>query len=67
MTNLIQQKIELLEDFCIIEKHNDPRRRLVRKALRQCGTELHMEQMLYDVLRGTTTIENVLAQRGFIV
>lgn len=56
MTNIIRQKIELLEDFCIIKKRNDERRRLVRKALRQCGTELRMEQMLHDVIRGNTTL-----------
>ena len=66
MTNIIRQKIELLEDFCIIKKRHDARRKLVRKALRECGTELRMEQMLHDVIRGNTTIETVLQKRGLM-
>ena len=66
MTKIIREKIALLEDFCIIERSHDERRKLVRKALRQCGTELRMEQMLHDVIMGTTTIETVLAKRGLM-
>ena len=66
MPEIIREKIGLLEDFCIIKKKHDVRRKLVRKALRQCGTELRMEQMLHDVIRGNTTIETVLQQRGLM-
>lgn len=66
MTNIIRQKIELLEDFCIIKRSHDSRRKLVRQALRECGTEIRMEQMLHDVLMGHTTIETVLAKRGLM-
>lgn len=66
MTNIIREKIELLEDFCILKRKNDERRALVRKALKQCGTEYRMEQMLHDVIRGNITIETVLARKGLM-
>ena len=66
MTEIIREKIALLEDFCIIKKRNDERRKLIRKALRECGTELRMEQMLHDVLVGNTTIDAVLQKKGLM-
>lgn len=66
MTEIIKEKIGLLEDFCIISKYHDPRKKLVRKALKECGTEIKMEQMLHDVLMGNTTIDTVLKKRGLM-
>ncbi len=66
MTEIIKQKIELLEDLCVLKRHNEPRRKLVREALRQCGTELRMEQMLHDVITGDTTIDAVLKKKGLM-
>ncbi len=66
MTNIIREKIELLEDFCIIKRRNDERRKLIRQALKECGSEFRMEQMLHDVIRGKVTIETVLQQKGLM-
>lgn len=66
MTEIIREKIALLEDFCILRKHNDNRRRLVRKALKECGSEIKMEQMLHDVIMGNTTLDKMLIKRGLM-
>lgn len=66
MTEIIREKIELLEDFCILKRRNDPRKKLVRKALVECGTERRMEQMLHDVIMERKTLDDVLKQRGLM-
>lgn len=66
MTNIIREKVSLLKDFCILSRKKDPREKAVKTALKQCGSEFRMEQMLHDVLVGRTTIDAVLQQKGLM-
>jgi hypothetical protein len=66
MKTIIREKIALLEDFRILQKKKDPRKKIVREALKQCGSEIRMEQMLHDILVGRTTLDAVLQKKGLM-
>jgi hypothetical protein len=66
MTEIIREKVSLLRDFCILKGNKDPRTAAVKEALKQCGTELRMQNMLHDVLVGRTTLDEMLKKKGLM-
>lgn len=70
MTEIINEKIHLLYDFCVLRHprkcRKDPREELCRKALAQCRTEREIERVLHDVTRGRKSLNEVLKQKGLM-
>ena len=68
MTELINEKISLLYDFCILtmqgHKHDNSECR-VREMFSACKSEREMERTLHDVLVGKETLEQLLARKGY--
>ncbi len=66
MKTVVQEKVELLQDLCILKRKNDPRKKAVRQALKECGSELRMEIMLHDVIMGRKTLDELLVTKGLM-
>ena len=69
MTEIINEKVELLYDFCILRHgrgKEDSREDAVRKLLTKCGTEIRMETVLHDVLVGRISLTELLQKKGLI-
>lgn len=67
MSVIIDKKVSLLYDFCILtssHKHSDPREYYVRKMLADCDTEYHMSILLRDVLTDKITLDDLLHRKG---
>lgn len=58
--NPIDDKIEVLQDFCILRKNAKKQEMAVRAILATCDTEIQMEQKLYNMLRGKETIHDFI-------
>lgn len=69
MTELINEKISLLYDFCILtmrgHKH-DPYERRTREMLNACQTENEISRVMHDILVGNYTLEQTLIRKGFL-
>ena len=62
--DMVDYKIDLLYDFAILVGR-DRREPLVRKWLKQCGTEYQMTTRLHDVIRGRKPLNTALKEAGF--
>lgn len=68
MKAIINEKIRLLYDFCILSKafgRHDSKEIRVREMLETCTTEFEVERMLHDLLTGEETLVHLLARKGF--
>lgn len=66
---LINEKIELLYDFCILRyrrRKPDARENAVRELLEECGTESRMQNALHDVILERITLTELLQKKGLI-
>lgn len=68
---LINDKIKILKDFCILSKGRSKSEPAVRNILKGCDTEYQMENKLHDLLCGNETLQafitrNVGAQNAQI-
>lgn len=61
--DLVEKKIALLHDFCLLKK-NDDREPLVKAVLDKCVDEYEMSRVLRDVLVGNTTLDAMLTRKG---
>ena len=61
--DLVDKKVSLLHDFCLLKK-NDDREQSVRAVLDKCNTENEMSIVLHDVLVGNTTLDAMLTRKG---
>ena len=64
---LVNEKIRLLRDFCIIRGMSDPRVPKIKSMLHECKSEYSMDMLLYNVLRDRETIDDLLARKGYAV
>lgn len=60
MCNIIDEKIELLHDFCILRGNAHKQEQAVRNILANCKTEVQMEQKLHNVLKGEETLKDLI-------
>lgn len=58
--NLIDEKIELLRDFCLLRGRATKQEETIRKILATCDNEIQMEQKLHNVLRGKETLKDFI-------
>ena len=68
MTAVINDKISLLYDFCILtmrQHQHDPGESRVREMFKSCKTEDEMQRTIRGVLFGTETLEQLLARKGY--
>ena len=61
--DLVDKKISLLHDFCLL-KTDDDREPLVRAVLDKCTDEYDMSHVLHDILVGNTTLDAMLTRKG---
>ena len=70
MTEIINEKVDLLYDFCILRHRRgnkeDARENAVRQMLKKCGTETRMQIALHDVLMDKITLSELLQQKGMM-
>lgn len=58
----IDQKIELLQDFCILSRRAKKQEEMVRSILATCTSDVQMEQKLYHLLRGSETLQEFISR-----
>lgn len=58
---LIKSKLDLLDDFCLLDGH----RKQFKAILSKCPTERAMEIKLHDLLVGNISREDFLRKEGF--
>ena len=58
--NIINEKIELLHDFCVLNKRAPKQEQSVRDILSRCKSEIEIERKLHDVLRGYETLKQLI-------
>lgn len=63
LDTVIDKKINLLKDFCILKLH-DKREYALRKALAQCKSEYEITAALHDIIIGNKTLNEYLTQKG---
>lgn len=61
-TNPIDDKIEILRDFCILKRGAAKQEAAVREILENCENEIQMEQKLHNVLRGKETLKEFIGR-----
>jgi hypothetical protein len=64
---IINEKIALLRDFCILGYNATRQEESVRIILGNCASELQMEQKLHDVLVGKETLKAFIKRYGAVV
>ena len=67
MKAIINEKIRMLYDFCILTKafgRHDSKEARVREMLEMCTTEFEIERVLHDLLTGEETLVHLLARKG---
>ena len=58
--NIVDDKIELLKDFCILRKGATKQEESVRIILSNCPNELAMERKLFNVLHGNESLKDLI-------
>ena len=58
--NPIDDKINLLRDFCILRRGATKQEKAIRNILSNCKSEIQMEQKLYNVLHGIETLKDLI-------
>ena len=56
----IDEKVQLLHDFCILTDESVEDEATIRNILATCKTELQMEHKLHNVLRGNETLKDLI-------
>lgn len=56
----IDEKIELLRDFCILRKNANKQEEAIRNILAGCKSEIQMEQKLHNVLHGKESLKDLI-------
>lgn len=64
---LVNDKIELLQDFTILRDDDIKQEVSTRLLLTTCKSEIQMEQKLYNVLHGSETLEDLLARDDAVI
>lgn len=65
--SVINEKISLLQDFCILKKGDKETEKAVKTLLKECQTELKATITLHDVLQGRETLQHLLKRKGIVV
>ena len=60
MYDYINEKIELLRDFCILRHKAKKQEAAVRSILAGCKSEIQMEQKLHNVLYGAESLKDLI-------
>ena len=70
VSDIINKKVSLLYDFCILthgrKRKPDPREDTIRQLLADCGNESRMTIVLRDVLIGRVTVDELLEKKGLM-
>jgi hypothetical protein len=65
--SLVDEKIELLKDFCILRRGATKQEEAVRNILATCDSEIQMEQKLYNMLHGKETIKEFISKNHMLL
>lgn len=65
--DFVAEKIELLEDFCVLPKRAYRQRREVEDILMNCKDEFEMQRKIRDVIVGNKTIKEFINQYGGVL
>lgn len=66
MTKMVaNEKINLLRDFCIIDKKDREKVSAVKSLFLKCS-EFEVERLIRDMLEGIYTLEELLMKRGLM-
>jgi hypothetical protein len=60
--NIIDAKIELLRDLCILTRNAKKQEAAVRAILERCQSEVRIEQKLHDLLCGNETLKEFISR-----
>ena len=66
ITSPIDEKIELLHDFCILRPNASRQETAVRNILMSCANEHQMDIKLHNILCGDETIKDFIARHKTI-
>ena len=58
--NIIDEKVELLRDFCILKNNATKQEEAIRKILASCSSEVQMEQKIHNVLYGKESLKDLI-------
>lgn len=57
---IIDEKMELLKQFGILDGRRRKERSAVISILAECNSEIQMEQKIHNLLHGTETLDNFI-------
>lgn len=63
LSTVINKKVNLLKDFCILRLH-DKREPVLREVLAQYKSEYEITTALHNIIIGHTTLDTFIAQKG---
>lgn len=66
-SNLINEKIELLNEFGILSSTATRQEEAVRRILSECNNEIQVEQKLHDILCGNETLKDFITRHSMAV
>lgn len=61
-SNPINQKLELLRDFCILKTNAYKQEEAIREILGACKSEMEMDRKLRDLLIGDKSLKEFIKQ-----
>ena len=61
---VIDKKMNLLKDFCILKDNDYKKESTLRKVLAQYNSEYDITVALHDIILGRQTLDDFLAQKG---
>ena len=64
MTNYINEKIEIMNDLCILRKNATKQETAIRNILSACKNEIQVDQKLHNVILGNETLKDLIKREG---
>lgn len=64
MTRYINEKIEIMNDLCILRKNAPKQETALRNILSACENEIQIDQKLHNVLCGNETLKDLIKREG---
>ena len=67
MEDAIEMKIEVLKDFCILNRRTGRQEQTIRKILSTCKSEYELDRKLYSVLHEGTPIDEFIRKNWSVL
>ena len=67
ITNPIDEKIEILHDFCILRPNAHKQEAAVRNILSACANEQQMDTKLHDLILGDETVKEFINRHSTLL